>query len=268
MGESVNIKEYLDMFRRRKWIIILVMLVCLGFGGYRTYTNYVSYLPTYKATVKIKINSMKEYNEAVEKSKSKKSSKRDSDDSSTGMTEEQRVLNNINSSYSASASMTNQNIASSYVSLVSSENVRKNVAALSKVQSSQVLSISAVQDEQTPEFINMTVIAKTADGAHNAAAALPEAYNEELKRVINLDCVEVVYEATNGSLIPRSRDLTLLKVLGVGIVIAIFLVLLSECLDTKIKTPEDVEKYWDLPLIGTIPMDDGRKSKGRHAIQK
>ena len=57
------------MFRRRKWIIILVMLVCLGFGGYRTYTNYVSYLPTYKATVKIKINSMKEYNEAVEKSK-------------------------------------------------------------------------------------------------------------------------------------------------------------------------------------------------------
>lgn len=189
MGESVNIKEYLDMFRRRKWIIILVMLVCLGFGGYRTYTNYVSYLPTYKATVKIKINSMKEYNEAVEKSKSKKSSKKDSDDSTTGMTEEQRVLNNINSSYSASASMTNQNIASSYVSLVSSENVRKNVAALSKVQSSQILSISAIQDEQTPEFINMTVIAKTADGAHNAAAALPEAYNEELKRVINLDCV-------------------------------------------------------------------------------
>ena len=115
MGESVNIKEYLDMFRRRKWIIILVMLVCLGFGGYRTYTNYVSYLPTYKATVKIKINSMKEYNEAVEKSKSKRSSKKDTDDSTTGMTEEQRVLNNINSSYSASASMTNQNIASSYV---------------------------------------------------------------------------------------------------------------------------------------------------------
>ena len=42
MGESVNIKEYLDMFRRRKWIIILVMLFCLWFGGYRTYTNYVS----------------------------------------------------------------------------------------------------------------------------------------------------------------------------------------------------------------------------------
>ena len=214
MGESVNIKEYLDMFRRRKWIIILVMLVCLGFGGYRTYTNYVSYLPTYKATVKIKINSMKEYNEAVEKSKSKKSS-------TTGMTEEQRVLNNINSSYSASASMTNQNIASSYVSLVSSENVRKNVAALSKVQSSQILSISAIQDEQTPEFINMTVIAKTADGAHNAAAALPEAYNEELKRVINLDCVESPYPAGPGVLQGRTKDLSFLKSFAAAIVIAI-----------------------------------------------
>lgn len=78
MGESVNIKEYLDMFRRRKWIIIFVMLVCLAFGGYRTYKNYVSYVPTYKATIKIKINSMKSYNEAVEKSKSKKSSKKNS----------------------------------------------------------------------------------------------------------------------------------------------------------------------------------------------
>ena len=263
MGESVNIKEYLDMFRRRKWIIILVMLVCLGFGGYRTYTNYVSYLPTYKATVKIKINSMKEYNEAVEKSKSKKSSKKDSEDSSTGMTEKQRVLNNINSSYSASASMTNQNIASSYVSLVSSENVRKNVAALSKVQSSQILSISAIQDEQTPEFINMTVIAKTADGAHNAAAALPEAYNEELKRVINLDCVESPYPAGPGVLQGRTKDLTLLKSFAAGLVIAIFLVLLVEVLDTKIKTPEDVEKYWGLPLIGTIPFDDGKQQKGR-----
>ena len=179
------------------------------------------------------------------------------------MTEEQRVLNNINSSYSASASMTNQNIASSYVSLVSSENVRKNVAALSKVQSSQILSISAIQDEQTPEFINMTVIAKTADGAHNAAAALPEAYNEELKRVINLDCVESPYPAGPGVLQGRTKDLTLLKSIAAGLVIAIFLVLLVEVLDTKVKTPEDVEKYWGLPLIGTIPFDDGKQQKGR-----
>lgn len=81
-----------------------------------------------------------------------------------------------------------------------------------------------------------------------------------------MDCVEVVYKASNGSLIPRSRDLTLVQALGIGIVVAIFLVLLSECLDTKIKTPEDVEKYWNLPLIGTIPMDDG-KSKGRHTVK-
>lgn len=261
MGESVNIKEYLDMFRRRKWIIIVIMLVCLSFGGYKTYKNYVSYVPTYRAEIKIKINSMKTYNEAVEKSKSKKSSK--SSDDSTGMTEEQRVLNNINSSYSASASMTNQNIASSYVSLVNSDNVRKNVAALSKVQSSQILSISAVQDEQTPEFINMTVIATTADGAQKAAAALPEAYNEELKRVIGLDCVESPYPAGPGILQGRTKDITLLKSFAAGLVVAIFLVLLIEVLDTKIKTPEDVEKYWGLPVIGTIPYDDGKQQKGR-----
>ena len=54
-----------------------------------------------------------------------------------------------------------------------------------------------------------------------------------------------------------------MKSFAAGLVIAIFLVLLVEVLDTKVKTPEDVEKYWGLPLIGTIPFDDGKQKKGR-----
>ena len=50
-----------------------------------------------------------------------------------------------------------------------------------------------------------------------------------------------------------------------GLVLSIFLVLLRECLDTRIVTPDDVVKYWDYPLLGTIPMDvenkKGKKSK-------
>ena len=37
MGDSINLKEYVDMFKRRKGIIILVMLVCLVMGAYKTY---------------------------------------------------------------------------------------------------------------------------------------------------------------------------------------------------------------------------------------
>lgn len=286
MGETVNIREYLDIFKRRKWIVIVTILICLAFGGYKTYKNYTSYVPTYMSSVTIRINSMKSVQED-DKNVNVSSSDDSSDGSSAGgnsstsnsttnknLTDEERErqkqekLNSIYSAYSGSAAAANQNIATSYLGLATSQDVKKNVAALTGLKVSQIGTITAAQSDEIPQFVKMTVTCSSPEVAKQVASALPEAYNNELKRVINLDCVEVVYEATNGSLIPRSRDLTLLKVLGVGIVIAIFLVLLSECLDTKIKTPEDVEKYWDLPLIGTIPMDDGRKSKGRHAIQK
>lgn len=286
MGETVNIREYLDIFKRRKWIVIVTILICLAFGGYKTYKNYTSYVPTYMSSVTIRINSMKSVQED-DKNVNVSSSDDSSDGSSAGgnsstsnsttnknLTDEERErqkqekLNSIYSAYSGSAAAANQNIATSYLGLATSQDVKKNVAALTGLKVSQIGTITATQSDEIPQFVKMTVTCSSPEVAKQVASALPEAYNNELKRVINLDCVEVVYEATNGSLIPRSRDLTLLKVLGVGIVISIFLVLLSECLDTKIKTPEDVEKYWDLPLIGTIPMDDGRKSKGRHAIQK
>ena len=56
MGDSINLKEYVDMFKRRKGIIILVMLVCLVMGAYKTYRNYISYKPTYSSTVTVRIN--------------------------------------------------------------------------------------------------------------------------------------------------------------------------------------------------------------------
>lgn len=261
MGESVNIKEYLDMFRRRKWIIIVIMLVCFVFGGYKTYKNYVSYVPTYESKVSIQINYMKQVQEANKKNESKKNSKSDDDDS-TDTSDEQNLLNNINSTYSPSTTMTNQNIATSYVSLINSENVRNNIVTLTGLSANQIGSISAQQRETMPQFIDITVISSSPEISQKVANAVPEAYNQELIRSINLDCVVLDTAAKQGTIRQRPRDLTLVKLLAVGLVIAIFLVLLAEVLDTKIKTPEDVEKYWDLPLIGTIPFDDG-KQKGR-----
>ncbi len=36
--------------------------------------------------------------------------------------------------------------------------------------------------------------------------------------------------------------------------VSIFLVFLLEYLDSTIKTPDDIERYLNLPVIGTIPM--------------
>ncbi|MDO5011046.1 MAG: hypothetical protein Q4E31_09490 [Intestinibacter bartlettii] len=271
MQETVNIKEYLDIFKRRKWIMIIVILLSLALGGYKTYKNYNSYVPTYTSSVTVRINTMKEYEAELEKLKKqqKEDEKNGTSSSSATSSNEKSELEektNLYNSYSSGSEMRNQNIASSYVALTKKEPFRKKLSALSGIKVSQLGSVTATQNEDMPTFVDLTVVASSPEITKKVAEAAPEAYNEELKHLVKADCVEVVYEATTPTLIPRSKDLTLVKYLGVAIVVSIFLVLLVECLDTKIKTPKDVEKYWDLPLIGVIPMDD-KRVKGAHAAK-
>lgn len=266
MQETVNIKEYLDIFKRRKWIIIIVILISLGLGGYITYRNYNSYVPTYASNVTVRINTMKEYEAELEKEKQKLKDEENEDDyysSSKSEKSELEEKTNLYNSYSSGAEIKNQNIASSYVGITQKEQFRKKVSALSGIKVSQLGSIVATQNEDMPTFVDIKVVASSPEITKKVVEAAPQAFNEELINLVKSDCVEVVYEPTTPRLIPRGKDFTLLKCLGVAIVLSIFLVLLVECLDTKIKTPKDVEKYWDLPLLGVIPMDD-KKVKGAH----
>lgn len=245
MGDSINLKEYVDMFKRRKGIIILVMLVCLVMGAYKTYRNYISYKPTYSSTVTVRINTTKNF----------KQSEDDEEDGSNQYTDPY-------SSYNISQ---NQNIASSYSTLATSPNVYSIVASSLKISPADVGSISATQREDMMEFIDITVTSNSAEIAKKVAERVPEAFNQELINMIGIDCVQVIYKASEGTLIPRGKDVTIAKYAVMGLVLSIFLVLLRECLDTRIVTPDDVVKYWDYPLLGTIPMDvenkKGKKSK-------
>ena len=245
MGDSINLKEYVDMFKRRKEIIILVMLACLVMGAYKTYRNYISYRPTYSSTVTVRINTTKNF----------KQSEEDDEDGSNQYTDPY-------SSYNISQ---NQNIASSYSTLATSPNVYSIVASSLKISPADVGSISATQREDMMEFIDITVTSNSAEIAKKVAERVPEAFNQELINMIGIDCVQVIYKSSEGALIPRGKDVTIAKYAVMGLVLSIFLVLLRECLDTRIVTPDDVVKYWDYPLLGTIPMDvenkKGKKSK-------
>ena len=243
MEASINLREYLDMFKRRKLIVILTMIVCLAFGAYKTYQNYISYVPTYSSNITVRINTSKEL---IKKKNSKKNENTE-----------------IVDPYSTYNVAQNQNIATSYKSLASSPNVANIIASSLKVSSSDVGSISVTQREETTDCLDITVIRESREMAKKVAEKVPEAFNEELIRLVGIDCVEVVYDASEASLIGRSRDMTLFKFAAIGIVLSIFFVLLRECLDTKIVTPDDVNKYWNYQLIGTIPLDRD-SSKGKH----
>lgn len=271
MGERINIQEYLDMIKRRKWIIILIVLLSLALGGFRMYQNYVSYVPTYTSSVMVKVDTMKVQKEEAAKERekeskkgSKKNSKNNTDTSSdgqianngTGQSNEEYNL------YNYSAIAQDESIASRYYTYAADSAAYDKVAQVAGVRASKVLSISASQSEDRLEEINITVTSSDAKSAQLIAAAMPKVYGDLLLKETGIDCVSTVYDATPGVRSHRRVDTSVPRYGLGGLVIAIFIVLLLEILNTKIITPDDVEKYWELPLLGVVPeFDDGPHSK-------
>ena len=273
MGERINIQEYLDMIKRRKWIIILIVLLSLALGGFRMYQNYVSYVPTYTSSVMVKVDTMKVQKEEAAKERekeSKKGSKKNSKDNTDTSSYGQTANNGTGQStdeynlYNYSAIAQDESIASRYYTYAADSAAYDKVAQVAGVRASKVMSISASQSEDRLEEINITVTSSDAKSAQLIAAAMPKVYGDLLLKETGIDCVSTVYDASPGVRSHKRVD-TSVPIYGLGgIVIAIFIVLLLEILNTKIITPDDVEKYWELPLLGVVPAFD----EGPHSNKK
>ena len=271
MGERINIQEYLDMIKRRKWIIISILLLSLALGGFRMYQNYISYVPTYTSSVMVKVDTMKVQKEEAAKERekeSKKGSKKNSKDNTDTSSYGQTANNGTDQStegynlYNYSAIAQDESIASRYYTYAADSAAYDKVAQVAGVRASKVMSISASQSEDRLEEINITVTSSDAKSAQLIAAAMPKVYGDLLLKETGIDCVSTVYDATPGVRSHRHVDTSVPRYGLGGLVIAIFIVLLLEILNTKIITPDDVEKYWELPLLGVVPeFDDGPHSK-------
>ena len=271
MGEHINIQEYLDMIKRRKWIIISILLLSLALGGFRMYQNYISYVPTYTSSVMVKVDTMKVQKEEAAKERekeSKKGSKKNSKDNTDTSSYGQTANNGTGQStegynlYNYSAIAQDESIASRYYTYAADSAAYDKVAQVAGVRASKVISISASQSEDRLEEINITVTSSDAKSAQLIAAAMPKVYGDLLLKETGIDCVSTVYDASPGVRSHRRVDTSVPRYGLGGLVIAIFIVLLLEILNTKIITPDDVEKYWELPLLGVVPeFDDGPHSK-------
>lgn len=237
MSESINIREYISMFKKRKWIILIILLTSIGAGALITYKRNKSMVSQYQASTRIRINTAKTMPEQ---------------------------------GFSPAVTSMNQNISGSYLGLATSKSTMeevKNKLGLEIPAESISSLISVVADESNTEFVTITATHTNPKTAMNIANAMPEAFNKELIKTINLDCIQVVDKAVEPKLpIPQAKSSATVKFAIVGVVISIFVVLLLEFLNNKIVTPKDVEQYWEAPLLGVVPYDKQRhprKSKKR-----
>lgn len=252
MGESINIREYLDIFKKRKKVVFLILFIFILGGGLLQYRHSKSYVPTYSSTVSVRINT----NKKVETSTSNKKKSKEKEKEEKAQTQAQTPQDYGNSSLQSSS--LNQSIAEKYSSLAVSKRAMmelKDKLRLKGSTESISRSISVVPQESIMEFIDIRVTNEDAKLGQKIASVMPEIFNNELKRVIGLDCVEVLYDATEPMINQKPQDNSLRNFTIIGIVLAIFVVLLLECLDNKIVTPDDAEKYWAVPVIGIVPFE-------------
>lgn len=280
MGESINITEYLEIFKKRKKVIFVILLIFILAGGLLQFKHSRSYVPMYSSTVSLRINTAKNSQQQTTsetdgdtKKKSSKNKDNDSDEeekSDTKDTQSNSSTSSLESQYyyassSLQSSTLNQSIAEKYSSLAVSKRAMNELIetlGLKETTSSLASSITVTPQENLLEFIDITVVNTNRELAQKIAETVPTVFNNEMKRVIGIDCVEVLYNPTQPYIVPKAQDNTFRNFTIIGIVLAIFVVLLLECVDNKIVTPDDAENYWGLPVIGVVPFQ-GENAKGK-----
>ena len=105
------------------------------------------------------------------------------------------------------------------------------------------------------ELIEIAVKNENPSYAAKIANEIANVFTEKVKEIYNINNVQIVDEAeisAEPSNINHVKDVIMFAC--IGLVIAIVYVIIANILDTTIKTAEDIETAYDIPVLASIPM--------------
>ena len=217
--------ELRDIFRiiwARIWIIVLITIVAMLASGIISYF-YLDKI--YESSTTLIVNKQKDDNEK----------------------ETQYTYNDI---------LLSQKLVSTYTEIAKSSYVLERVIKelnldLSPDELKKMIAVSAVGDTQ---IIRITVSDVFPARATVIAEKMAELLPIRVSELEMPDNVKVVDKAKVPSSPVKPRPLMNIAIAGVlGIMVGLGIIFLIEYLDNTIKTPDDVQKYMGLPVLGSIP---------------
>lgn len=224
---EITLKDLVRILLRRSWIILIFIIV----GGAASYiwTNYYE-VPLYSASTTLYV----------------------------GKNTEQYGIQYSDLSLGS-------NLIYDYREIVKSKLVAHEVIdELGLRMSAGALAgrISVSQKEMT-RVIQITVTDPNPQMAMDIANTVAEVFKRKVVEIMQVENVQVIDKAEL-PMYPVSPNKRMNYMVGIilGLVLGVGLVFLIEFLDDTIKTPEDVQKYTGLSVIGTIPVFH---RKGRRA---
>ena len=161
----------------------------------------------------------------------------------------------------------NQKLVPTYSELVKTKNILREVIKELKLNVSEDelkknVTVKLVEDT---ELIQITVTNKNALDAKNIANKIAEIFSDrvsEIYKINNITIVDEAEEPTEPYNINHIKDIAIF--MAAGLVVAIIYVLLTNLLDSTVKSAEDIEKELNVSVLASVPMlrDEKSTSKG------
>lgn len=234
--EEIDLKDLLTIFLNKKAQIILIVLIFIALGVIYTY-GFVT--PKYSATTSLLLAGS---------------------GAQTGITSTNAIT--------TTDVTLNSKLVATYSELVKSKNVLGQVISnlgINEDYNTLKNNIKVTNVEDT-EMIEITVTTddpqSAAKIANETAKVFIEKVSDDFYNINNVHVVDTAEVNTKPSNINHKKDIALSAC--IGLVIAIVYVLIENMLDTTIKTSEEIEGEFKLPVLASIPLYAGDNSKGRN----
>ncbi len=231
--EEIDLKELLSLFWSKKTQIILIVLIFMLIGVIYT-VGFVT--PKYTSSTTLLLAT----------------SENSTDKSSTITTTDVTL---------------NSKLVSTYSALVQSKSVLRQVISNLgiKISEDELKNNITVTQEKDTEIIKISVSNTNANTAEKVANEVAKVFTEKIQEIYKINNVQIVDTAeieTEPSNINHPKDVIIFTF--IGIVVSAGYVLIANMLDTTVKTAEEVEKEFKVPVLATIPLYsfDPAKNKG------
>ena len=220
MEETIDLREYFAIIKKRFWIIALLAIISALISGV---ISFFMLKPVYEAKSTLIVNADKQAETQI-------------------VTGDQITVT--------------QKLAVTYGEIIKSrivlDDVIKNLKLENTYESlSGQITVSPVKDTQ---IISISVQDTNKEKARDIANEIPKVFKKEAKRITKANDIQVIDKAIlpqNPIKPNKMMNMAIAAVLGA--MIGLFVVFLIEYLDNKLKTPQDIEKHLGLSVLGVVP---------------
>ena len=215
----IDLLETLDNALKNKWLILLISLIMAVLGF--IYCTLFK-VPTYTATTQV------------------------------------YILNSVSESISYSDMQTSIQLTSDYEKLITNVSVTEKVIDklnLSMSPAALASKISVASPEDT-RILVISVTDRDPFMAKQIADAVREVASEKILDIMRIDAVKLVNEArVPTASTSNGATKTAMTMFLISLVLCIGVIAIINIFDDSVKSPDDIERYFGISLLGSIPVE-------------